>query len=67
MAAANDATTRRHNRSSDNSRILSGSADKCLILWDVASGQVIRKIYGHPSRINCVRLNTDCTVAYSGS
>lgn len=36
-----------HHRSYDNSQICSCSSDKTVILWDVASGQVTRKLRGH--------------------
>lgn len=31
----------------DNSQLCSCSADKTVILWDVATGQVTRKLRGH--------------------
>lgn len=31
----------------DNSKLCSCSADKTVILWDVATGQVTRKLRGH--------------------
>ena len=33
----------------------------------MASGQSIRKLRGHTSRVNCVRLNGDATMAVTGS
>lgn len=35
------------NSSFDNSQICSCSSDKTVILWDVATGQVTRKLRGH--------------------
>lgn len=35
------------NSSYDNSQICSCSSDKTVILWDVATGQVARKLRGH--------------------
>lgn len=51
----------------DNSRFVSCGSDKTLIYWDVATGQPIRKLRGHSSRINCVRLNAEGTMAVTGS
>lgn len=34
-------------RSFDNSQICSGGADKAVALWDVTTGQVVRKYRGH--------------------
>ena len=34
-------------RSFDNSQICSCGSDKAVVLWDVASGQVVRKYRGH--------------------
>lgn len=34
-------------RSFDNSQICSGGADKSVALWDVTTGQVVRKYRGH--------------------
>lgn len=31
----------------DNSSLCSGGGDKAVVLWDVASGQVVRKFRGH--------------------
>lgn len=31
----------------DNSNLCSGGGDKAVVLWDVASGQVVRKFRGH--------------------
>jgi WD40 repeat protein len=39
----------------DNSKLASVGGDKQVFLWDVASGQVIRKFRGHDSTINAVR------------
>lgn len=37
----------RPRRSFDNSQICSGGADKAVALWDVTTGQVVRKYRGH--------------------
>lgn len=31
----------------DNSHLCSGGGDKTVVLWDVATGQVVRKFRGH--------------------
>ena len=41
--------------------------DKIVILWDVATGQALRKYRGHLSTVNCVKFNEESTVAISGS
>jgi hypothetical protein len=51
----------------DNGRFISGSSDKSLILWDVATGKSIRKIRAHAGPVNAVRLNADATIAVSAS
>jgi mitogen-activated protein kinase organizer 1 len=54
-------------RSHDNSRLCSAGADKIVKLTDVGTGQPIRKLRGHISRINSVKFNEDSTVIVSGS
>lgn len=41
--------------SCDSSQILSGSSDKSVILWDVASGLPTRRLRGHASSVSCVK------------
>lgn len=41
--------------------------DKTIILWDVGSGQALRKFRGHLGTVNCVKFNEESTVAVSGS
>mmetsp|Transcript_23410 Transcript_23410/g.23610 ORF Transcript_23410/g.23610 Transcript_23410/m.23610 type:complete len:310 (+) Transcript_23410:172-1101(+) len=53
--------------SSDNNKFISAGGDKASILWDVSTGRVIRKFYGHTQRINCVSTNEEHTVLLSGS
>ncbi len=54
-------------RAADNGKMLSGSADKHVFVWDVASGAVERKLRGHTGRVNCVRVNPETTVCVSGA
>jgi len=53
--------------SADNGRFGSVGGDKYVILWDVATGNTIRKFYGHNAKVNCVAWNKDCTVLVTGS
>ena len=41
--------------------------DKTIVLWDVATGQAVRKYRGHLATVNSVRFNEESTVAISGS
>lgn len=38
-----------------------------MVLWDVASGQVVRKFRGHAGKVNTVQFNEEATVILSGS
>nr|CAD7269926.1 unnamed protein product [Timema shepardi] len=53
--------------SCDNSQIVSAGADKSVIIWDVITGQPVRRLRGHASRVTCVAFNEISTVAVSGS
>jgi WD40 repeat protein len=53
--------------SPDGKFALSGSWDKTLKLWDVASGKEIRTFYGHASDIFSVAFSPDGKFALSGS
>ena len=41
--------------SRDNSRFVSGGADKSVYVWDVATGGVVRRFGGHFGKVNDVR------------
>lgn len=41
--------------------------DRSCILWDVATGRVIRKINGHSQKINALDMNNDASVLISAS
>ena len=41
--------------------------DKTVILWDVSTGQAVRKYRGHLATVNSVKFNEESTVALSGS
>ena len=49
------------------SHIVSCGMDKTVILWDVATGQAVRKYRGHLGTVNSVKFNEESTVAISGS
>jgi WD40 repeat protein len=53
--------------STDGRCLLSGSDDKTLRLWDVASGECLRTLEGHTGHINSVCLSTDGRFGLSGS
>lgn len=39
----------------DNTRFASGGPDRAALVWDVASGQVLRRLNAHTGRVNDVR------------
>ena len=51
----------------DSGFLLSGSKDKTVIVWDVMSGQVVRRIRAHIGPVNTVCFNEDASVLISGS
>jgi len=53
--------------SADGTKLLSGSRDKTLRLWDVSSGRCIRTFKGHSGEVNSVALSHDGRWALSGS
>ena len=53
--------------SADGRRVLSGSQDKTLILWDVESGTAITTLQGHSEAVTCVGMSADGRRAVSGS
>lgn len=53
--------------SCDSSQLISASDDKTIILWDVSTGQPLRRIRAHMARVNCVSFNEDSSVFISGS
>lgn len=53
--------------SCDSSHILSGSVDKSIIYWDVATGIPERRVRNHAAAVSVVRFNEDSTLAITGS
>ena len=45
--------------SPDDRLALSGAADQTVILWDVASGQPLRRYVGHADRVSGVAFSPD--------
>lgn len=52
--------------SCESSFILSGSSDKSIIYWDVATGLPVRRLRTHAGAVSCVKFNEDSSVAISG-
>jgi len=51
----------------DNGRFASCGGDKTIFIWDIKTGNTIRKFMGHFAQINCVAWNEDHSVLFSGS
>ena len=53
--------------SEDNKLIASVGGDRAAFVWDVATGRINRKLFGHEQRLSAVALNVDATVLFTGS
>jgi len=53
--------------SSDNSKIVSGSEDKTIKVWDLNTGRLLNTLEGFSSRINSVAITSDNSKIISGS
>ena len=50
----------------DNSKFASSGGDRQVFLWDVMTGQTIRRISGHMGKVFTVEFNEDASVLASG-
>jgi WD40 repeat protein len=64
---AHSATVRGVAFSPDGRMALSGSEDKTLILWDLASGKPIQRLARHSGEVHSVAFSPDGRMALSGS
>ena len=53
--------------SPDGKTALSGASDKTMLLWDLTSGQIIRRLEGHSDEVQSVAFSPDGKTALSGS
>ena len=51
----------------NNQLVVSGSGDKTLRLWDVASGKCVKTLEGHSNGVNSVCFSKDDKLVVSGS
>jgi WD40 repeat protein len=50
----------------DNTKFVSSGGDRSVFLWDVTTGNTIRRISAHLAKINVVEFNDDASVVASG-
>ena len=53
--------------SADGTRVISGSTDKSIRIWDAASGKELSRLEGHTNVVMSVCMSTDGTRVISGS
>ncbi|KAL6811852.1 WD40-repeat-containing domain protein [Trichoderma camerunense] len=53
--------------STDGQKIVSGSWDKTIRIWDIESGSLLQTLEGHPERVWSVAISTDGQTIVSGS
>jgi WD40 repeat protein len=53
--------------SSDNSKIVSGSSDRTIKLWDLDTGKLLNTLEGHTNHVNSVATTSDNSKIVSGS
>jgi len=53
--------------SPDGTRIVSGSDDNTVRVWDAASGAEVNNLRGHTGEVNAVAFNCDGSLIASGS
>jgi WD40 repeat protein len=56
----------RARRAHDNTKFVSSGGDRSVFLWDVTTGNTIRRISAHLAKINVVEFNNDASVVASG-
>lgn len=54
-------------RFNENDKFASCGGDKTFFIWDVLSGNIIRKVLAHNNRINTITLNPHQNVIATGS
>lgn len=47
--------------SDEGQRLVSAGLDNFLVVWNEASGEVLRRLYGHDDQVNRVRFFNDST------
>lgn len=50
----------------DNTKFVSSGGDRSVFVWDVTTGNTIRRISAHLTKINVVEFNNDASVVASG-
>jgi WD40 repeat protein len=55
-----------HLSAHDNTKFVSSGGDRSVFLWDVTTGNTIRRISAHLAKINVVEFNGDASVMASG-
>jgi WD40 repeat protein len=53
--------------SPDSQTVITGSADKTIKVWDLATGAILRTLTGHDSFVNAIALSPDGQFLISGS
>jgi len=54
-------------RSSDSKYLCSGSDDKTIKVWNVATGECVKTLTGHTNYVFCVNYNPQSNLIVSGS
>jgi hypothetical protein len=67
MSALHGSTVRSVSFSHDGKTVASGSGDKTLKLWDVATGTELRTLEGHDDPVRSVSFSSDSKTVASGS
>lgn len=53
--------------SPDGKTLVSGSYDKTIKVWDLATGKVLHTLLGHSQRVTCIAISPDGQILASGS